>query len=56
MVEGRGFVTPDDVKRLTVPVFAHRVVLHARTAGAQRGTAAAERLLESILTMIDVPL
>ncbi|MCA2971267.1 MAG: MoxR family ATPase [Acidobacteriaceae bacterium] len=56
MVEGRGFVTPDEVKRLAVPVFAHRVVLQARAAGAQRGTAAAERLLETILTMIDVPL
>ena len=25
-VEGRDYATPDDVKRLVVPVFAHRVV------------------------------
>jgi MoxR-like ATPase len=56
MLEGRGFVTPDDVKRLTVPVFAHRVALHARAAASQRSTAAAERLLENILTLTDVPL
>jgi MoxR-like ATPase len=30
MVTGRDFVTPDDVKRLAVPVLAHRVVLHER--------------------------
>lgn len=56
MLEGRGFVTPDDVKRLAVPVFAHRVALHAKASAAQRSTAAAERLLENILTLTEVPL
>jgi MoxR-like ATPase len=30
MVQGRDFVTPDDVKRLAVPVLAHRIVLRER--------------------------
>ncbi len=31
-VEGRDYVTPDDVKRMVVPVFAHRVVVNTRIA------------------------
>ena len=29
-VEGRDYATPDDVKRLVVPVFAHRVAVNSR--------------------------
>ncbi len=54
-LDGRGFVTPDDVKSLVIPVFAHRVALSAR-AGAQRSAQAAERILEEILTLTEVPL
>jgi MoxR-like ATPase len=55
-VEGREFATPDDVKRLVLPVFAHRLVLSARSALAQRTSDAAERILSDILTLVDVPL
>jgi MoxR-like ATPase len=55
-VEGRDYVIPDDVKRMVVPVFAHRVVLSARTAIGQRAATAAEKVLEEILTLVDVPL
>jgi MoxR-like ATPase len=55
-VEGRDYVTPDDVKRLAVPVFAHRVVVNARAAVAQRSAEAAEKILAEILTLVDVPL
>lgn len=54
-VEGRDYVTPDDVKRMVVPVFAHRVALDARAiSGSSVG--AAEKILEEILTLVDVPL
>jgi len=56
LVEGRDYVLPDDVKRLVVPLFAHRVVLHARLALSQRTTDAAERLIEEILGQTEVPL
>jgi MoxR-like ATPase len=56
LIEGRRFVTPDDVKRLAVPVFAHRVAISSRMASAQRSSQAAERILEEILTLTEVPL
>jgi MoxR-like ATPase len=55
-VEGRDYVTPDDVKRMVVPVFAHRVLLSTRAGAGQRWAGAAEKILEEILTLVDVPL
>jgi len=55
-VDGRDYVTPDDVKRMVVPVFAHRVLLATRAAAGQRWAGAAEKVLEEILTLVDVPL
>ncbi len=55
-VEGRDYATPDDVKRLALPVFAHRVAVNSRVILAQRPVDAAERVLTEILTMVDVPL
>jgi MoxR-like ATPase len=55
-VEGRDYVMPDDVKRMVVPVFAHRVVVNSRASISQRSAEAAERILGEILTFVDVPL
>jgi len=55
-VEGRDYVTPDDVKRLVAPVFAHRVMVNTRIAIAQRSAEVAEKILGEILTLVDVPL
>ena len=40
LLEGRDYAIPDDVKRLAVPVFAHRVVINtrARLGAAPRPT------------------
>ena len=56
MVEGRDYVLPDDVKRLAVPVFAHRVVVNTRAALAARGAGLSDRILEEILAQVEVPL
>jgi len=56
LFEGRDYAIPDDVKRLAVPAFAHRVVINARVALAQRATELAERILREILTQVEVPL
>ncbi len=56
MVEGRDYAIPDDVKRLVVPVFAHRVVINTRLALSQRTADVSDRILEEILTLVDVPL
>jgi MoxR-like ATPase len=56
LVEGREFAIPDDIKRLAGPVFAHRVVVNARAALAQRRGDLGDRIIEDILTQVDVPL
>jgi MoxR-like ATPase len=56
LLEGRSYAIPDDVKRLVIPVCAHRLVVNTRAALAQRSTDFAERILSDILTQIDVPL
>lgn len=56
LADGRQYAIPDDVKRLAVPVFAHRVVVDTRTALLHRRPDAGERIIQEILTQIDVPL
>jgi MoxR-like ATPase len=56
MLEGRDYVIPDDIKRLVVPVFSHRVVINTRAMLTQRSTEVAEKLLQEILTLVDVPI
>jgi MoxR-like ATPase len=56
LTERREYAIPDDVKRLAVPVFAHRVVVNTRTALAQRRADLGERVIEEILTQVEVPL
>lgn len=56
MAEGRSYVLPDDVKRLVVPVFSHRLIVNSRSALGQRSIDTAERMLQDILTLVDVPL
>ena len=53
LVEGRDYVTPDDIKQLVVPVCAHRVVTkgHAVTGDV----AAATRVLNEILQRVAAP-
>jgi len=56
VLEGREYAIPDDVKRLASPVFGHRVVVNPRTALAQRRSGLGDRVIEEILSHIDVPL
>lgn len=56
LLEGRDYVIPDDIKRLAVPVFAHRVSIHSRVALSQRRSDLGDRILEEILQRVDVPL
>ncbi|HWB83713.1 MAG TPA: MoxR family ATPase [Bryobacteraceae bacterium] len=56
LIEGREYAVPDDVKRLASPVFAHRVVINTRTTLVQRRAEAGERIIEEILSQVEVPL
>jgi MoxR-like ATPase len=55
LAEGRGFVTPQDVKTMAVPVLSHRVIVKAR--GADLSTAAKEResIILDIVKSVPVP-
>ncbi|HKP51192.1 MAG TPA: MoxR family ATPase [Chloroflexia bacterium] len=50
--EGRGYVLPDDVKRMALPVLAHRIILSTRTRLRGRGNSA---LLQEVLDSVPVP-
>ena len=56
LMHGREYLIPDDVKRLVVPVFGHRVTVEPRAAFGARRAEAADRILEEILMQIEVPL
>jgi MoxR-like ATPase len=55
LLEGRDYALPEDVKRLAVPVFAHRVLLNTRVSLTQRSTDSTEKVIKEILTQVDVP-
>jgi MoxR-like ATPase len=55
-IEGRDFVIPDDIKRLVIPVFAHRIVVNSRFSTGLRRSDEAEAALREILRNINVPL
>jgi MoxR-like ATPase len=48
LLHGRGFVLPEDVKALAVPVLAHRVVVSGRDDGAAGAAEAIEDLLHTL--------
>jgi len=52
LLEGRDYVAPDDVKRLAVPVLAHRVIRRAGAAGRGRDERA---IIREIVASTPVP-
>jgi MoxR-like ATPase len=48
LCEGREYVVPDDVQRLTVPVWAHRVTLRQGAGGVQAARDAIERAVAAV--------
>ena len=56
LVEGRDYVIPDDIKRLVIPVFAHRIVVNSRYSTGMRRSDEAEAALKEILKTVNVPL
>lgn len=56
LTEGRSYCVPDDVKRLVLPSFAHRVVVSSRYASSLRRSEEAETALKELMKTISVPL
>ncbi|MBS1791191.1 MAG: MoxR family ATPase [Acidobacteria bacterium] len=54
--EDRAYCIADDIKRLVIPVFAHRVVITPRYSNRQRLENAAELALAEILKTVRVPI
>ena len=52
-INGRGYVLPDDVKHLAIPVLSHRVIVD--TATQLRGITAAT-ILADLVDSVDVPM
>jgi MoxR-like ATPase len=56
LTEERSYCLPDDIKRLVVPVFAHRLTVSSRYSSAMRRSEEAEAVLLEIMKTISVPL
>jgi MoxR-like ATPase len=56
LIEGRDYALPDDVKRLVVPVFAHRIVVNPGVESFDPRTDDAKDILRDILDQVPVPL
>lgn len=55
LVEGRDYCIADDIKRLVLPCFAHRVIANSRTAALRFRTKEAENALSEVLERTSVP-
>lgn len=56
LIEGRDFCIADDIKRLILPVFAHRIIVNSRLTNLKHKTREAEQILHDILQKIEVPI
>jgi len=54
--EDRSYCIPDDIKRLIIPVFVHRVVVNPRYSTRQRGSDLSESALTEIIKNVKVPI
>lgn len=56
LTEERSYCIPDDIKRLVVPVFAHRILVSTRFSSSMRRSEEAEAVLKEIMKTVSVPL
>src|SRR5687768_8062386 len=56
LIEGRDYCIADDIKRLVLPCFAHRVIVNSRLSAVRHRTREAEQILQDILQKISVPI
>jgi MoxR-like ATPase len=55
LIEGRDYCIADDIKRLVVPCFAHRVIVSSRSSAPKNRNSEAEKALTDILQTVSVP-
>ncbi len=56
LTEERAYCVPDDIKRLVLPVFAHRLLVSSRFSSSLRRSEEAEAVLSEIMKTVSVPL
>src|SRR6185503_200378 len=56
LTEERSYCIPDDIKRLVLPIFAHRILVSSRFSSALRRSEEAEAVLTEIMKTVSVPL
>ena len=56
LTEERSYCIPDDIKRLVLPVFAHRILVSSRFSSSLRRSEEAEAVLQEIIKTVSVPL
>ena len=56
LTEARAYCVPDDIKRLVLPVFSHRLLVNSRFSSSLRRSEEAEAVLREIMKTISVPL
>ena len=56
LTEERNYCIPDDIKRLVLPVFSHRILVSTRFASSMRRSEEAEAVLTEIMKTVSVPL
>jgi len=54
--EERSYCIPDDIKRLVIPTFAHRILVSTRFSSSLRRSEEAEAVLREIMKTVSVPL
>lgn len=54
--EGRDYCIPDDIKKLVLPVLAHRVIVSAKYSSPNKRSEEAESILAEILQNVEIPL
>jgi MoxR-like ATPase len=56
LVEGRNYCIPDDIKRLVLPLFAHRSVVSSSYTSTLKRSNQAQTILQEIVESVPVPL
>jgi len=56
LLHGRDYCVPDDIKKLVVPVFSHRVIINTNYSSPLPKSAEAESVIRSLMEEVEVPL
>lgn len=55
-IEGRDYCIADDIKRLVVPCFGHRVIVNSRATSLRQRTRESEQVLQELISKVSVPI